>query len=168
MKKIFKGKKITIMGLGLQKGGAGAAEFFCRQGADVLVTDLKSKKQLKASLEKLKKFSGLKFVLGRHRKKDFLKRDLIVRNPAVSNDSPYLAIARKHNIPVKTDIEIFFDLVDSRQIIGITGTKGKSTTAALSYLFLKSKYPNTVLAGNIGVSPLKIFSKINKKKQKLF
>ena len=161
MKKIFKNKRVTIMGLGLHGGGVGAAKFFYGQGAKLLITDLKNRSQLKEPLQKLKGLP-IKFVLGKHREEDFINTDLIIKNPAVSSDSPYLKIARDHNIPIRTDIEIFFDLVPSRQIIGITGTKGKSTTATLCYLFLKSKYPDTILAGNIGISPLGIISKVDK------
>ena len=56
MTRLFKNKKVLIMGLGLHGGGVGAAKFFCKQGADVLVTDLKSKERLEESIEKLKKF----------------------------------------------------------------------------------------------------------------
>ena len=161
--KMFKNKRITIMGLGLHGGGVGIAKFFYKQGAKILITDLKTETQLKESLEKLKKLK-IKFVLGRHRQEDFKEADLIIKNPDVSSDSPYLISARKHNIPIETDISIFFDLCKV-PIIGITGTKGKSTTAFLSYLILKSKYPKTFLAGNIGVSPLEILDKVNESKQ---
>jgi len=160
MKKLFKNKKIVVMGLGLIGGGVGVAKFFARQGAKLLVTDLRTREELKPSLEKLKGLP-IRFVLRKHRKEDFIKADLIIKNPAVRSDSSYLKIAKSHKIPVKTDIEIFFDLCKGT-IIGVTGTKGKSTTATLIYLFLKSKYPNTILAGNIGVSPLGILSKIKK------
>ena len=158
MKKIFKDKKVLIMGLGLLGGGVGTVEFFVKQGADVLVTDKRNPEELKESLAKIKRFP-VKLILGRHRKKDFKNCDLIVKNPAVPNNSPYLKIARKNNIPIKTDIDIFFDLCKT-PIIGITGTKGKSTTATLIYLLLKTKYPNTILAGNIGISPLRFLSKL--------
>lgn len=157
--KLFKNKKVVIMGLGLLGGGIGAAKFFCKQGAKVLVTDLKTRKELKESVKKL---NQVKFVLGKHRKEDFINADLIIRNPAVPRESKYLKIAKDNNIPVKTDIDIFFDLCPGT-IIGITGTKGKSTVATLIYLFLKKKYPKTFLAGNIGVSPLEVLSKINKR-----
>lgn len=158
--KSFKNKKVVIMGLGLLGGGVGAAEFFVKHGADVLVTDLKIKRQLKKSVDKLKGLP-IKFVLGKHRKEDFINADLIIRNPGVPRESKYLKIAKDNNIPVRTDIDIFFNLC-SAPIIGITGTKGKSTVATLIYLFLKKKYPKTFLAGNIGVSPLEILNKIDK------
>ena len=146
------------MGLGLLGGGVGTVEFFVKQGADVLVTDKRNPEELKESLAKIKRFP-VKLILGKHRKEDFKNCDLIVKNPAVPNNSPYLKIARKNNIPIKTDIDIFFDLCKT-PIIGITGTKGKSTTATLIYLLLKTKYPNTILAGNIGISPLRFLSKL--------
>ncbi|MDD2731775.1 MAG: UDP-N-acetylmuramoyl-L-alanine--D-glutamate ligase [Candidatus Pacebacteria bacterium] len=161
MKKLFKDKKVLIMGLGLHGGGAGAARFFYNQGAEVLVTDLKTKKKLKDSLLKLK---GLKieYVLGRHRVDDFKNADLIIKNPDVSNNSPYLKIAKDYNIPIKTDIGVFFDLAKA-DIIGVTGSKGKSTAATLIYKLVKKKYPNTYLGGNIGVSVLELLSKIDRR-----
>jgi len=157
----FKDKKVVIMGLGLHGGGKGVAKFFSKQGADVLVTDLKTKKQLKRSIDKLKGLP-VKFVLGKHKEKDFIEADLIIKNPAVRSDSRYLNIAKKHKVAVKTDIQIFFDLFKG-QIIGITGTKGKTTAATLIYNLLKTKYSNTFLGGNIGISPLEVLEKVNKK-----
>ena len=82
LKNLFKGKKVLIMGLGLNGGGVGATKFFCRHGAEVLVTDLKTQEQLKESLEKLKKFK-IKYVLGKHKEEDFLWADLIIKNPVI-------------------------------------------------------------------------------------
>lgn len=158
---LFKNKKVIIMGLGLLGGGVGVAKFFYKQRAKLLVTDLKTKKQLTESVQKLKELP-IKYVLGCHRAEDFINADLIIKNPAVPSNSSYLEIARKNNIPIKTDVSIFFELCKA-PIIGITGTKGKSTVATLIYLFLKKKYPKTFLAGNIGVSPLELLPRITKK-----
>jgi len=157
---LFKNKRVTIMGLGLHGGGVGVAKFFYKKGTKVLVTDLKTRKKLKESLRKLKGLP-IKYVLGKHRKEDFINADLIIKNPAVHKSSPYLKIARRHKIPIKTDIGIFFDLCKA-PIIGVTGTKGKSTVATLIYKFLRTKYPKTILAGNIGVSPLELLNKAKK------
>lgn len=159
-KKKFQNKKVLIMGLGLHGGGAGSAKFFCRQGADVTVTDLKTKEQLKESLIKLKGLK-IKYVLGRHQEQDFLSADLIIKNPDVPATSPYLEIARKNNIAIETDVSLFFRMANVF-IIGVTGTKGKSTTASLIYHLLKSKYKRVFLAGNIGISPLELLLKIKR------
>lgn len=153
----FKGKKIIVMGLGLHGGGIGVTKFLCREGAEVLVTDLKTKKELKDSLDKLKNLP-VKFALGGHREDDFKDADLVIKNPDVPGNSPFLKIARKNGVPVKNDIGIFFDL-SKAFIIGVTGSKGKSTVASLIYHLLKKKYPKTYLAGNIGSSPLELCHK---------
>ncbi len=158
--KLFKNKKVTIMGLGLHGGGVGVAKFFCEQGADVLVTDLKTEIQLEESIKKLKGLP-IKFALGGHKEADFINTDLIIKNPDVSNTSPYLEIARKNNVAIETDISLFFKL-SKAYIIGVTGTKGKSTTASLIYHLLKPKYKKVFLAGNIGVSPLELLNEVKK------
>ncbi|MBU2545262.1 UDP-N-acetylmuramoyl-L-alanine--D-glutamate ligase [Patescibacteria group bacterium] len=155
----FKNKKIIIMGLGLHGGGVGVAKFFYSQGAKLLITDLKSEEQLKESLDKLKNLK-IKFVLGKHREEDFENVDLIIKNPDIPTSSPYLEIARENKIPIKNDMEIFFELCPA-EIIGVTGTKGKSTVATLICELLKEKY-DTVLAGNIGISPLEFLANIKK------
>jgi UDP-N-acetylmuramoylalanine--D-glutamate ligase len=159
-KKLFQNKKVLVMGLGLHGGGVGVAKFFCKQGAHVLVTDLKTQKQLKESILKLKGLK-IKYTLGNHEEKDFLNTDLIIKNPDVPSTSPYLEIARKNKIQIETDISLFFKLSEAF-VIGVTGTKGKSTTSSLIFHLLKAKYKRIFLAGNIGVSPLDLISKIKK------
>lgn len=160
MQKIFKNKKVVIMGLGLHGGGVDVARFFSEQKAKVLVTDLKTEDQLKESVGKLKGLP-IEFVLGGHRKEDFSAADLIIKNPDVSDSSPYLEIARKNNVKIETDVSIFFKL-SKAFVIGVTGSKGKTTTAWLIYHVLKKRYPELLIAGNIGVSPLKYLSQIKK------
>lgn len=160
--KDLKNKKITVMGLGLNEGGVGVSEFLAKVGAKVLVTDLKSAKDLRASLRRLKNLP-LKYVLGKHREEDFIETEMVIKNPAVSFSSPYLRIAQKHKIPIETDIGLFFKLLPKNQeIVAITGTKGKSTTTNLIYQLLKRAKKNVVLAGNMGISVFKVFPRINK------
>lgn len=146
------------MGLGLHGGGVGAAKFFAKAGAQVLVTDLRQKEQLKQSLEKLKGLK-IKFVLGQHRPEDFINTDLVIKNPAVPETSKYLEIAKNNKVAIDSDIGIFFEICKNKKI-GITGTKGKSTTTKLIFELVKTKYKNAVLAGNIRISILEIFKKI--------
>lgn len=156
----FKNKKITIFGLGVLGGGVGSAEFFAKIGAKVTVTDIKKEEELFDSIKKLKKYK-INFVLGRHRKEDFINADIIIKNPAIPSASPYLEIAKKNKVKIDTDIGIFFELCKN-PVIGITGSKGKSTTAALIYNVLKKKFRNVLLGGNIGVSVLNLLFNIKK------
>lgn len=159
--------KVSIMGLGSYKQGSGisAAKFFIARGDEVLITDLKNEKDLAHQVAELKNFckknkkSAPKFVLGRHDEKDFADADLVMRNPGVPKDSPYLKIAREHGAEIETDISIFMKNCPA-QIVGVTGTRGKSTTATLIYEILKTKFGRVWLGGNIKISPLSFIDKI--------
>ena len=156
---VIKDKRITIMGLGLNQGGLGVARFLAKAGAKILITDLKTKKELGPSLEKLKDFD-IKYILGRHREEDFINTDMVIQNPAVPHNSKYLKIARTHGIPIETDLGLFLQLCPSKNIIAIAGTKGKSTVSQLIYHIFKEAQKDTILAGNIGISVLDILEKI--------
>ncbi|MDD3102199.1 MAG: UDP-N-acetylmuramoyl-L-alanine--D-glutamate ligase [Patescibacteria group bacterium] len=159
------GKKVLVMGLGIIGGGLETVRWLLKQGAKITITDLRTEKELKPSLEKLKNFS-IKYILGKHRPQDFKSADLIIKNPAVRNSSPFLKIAQDNQVPITTDINLFFELYPG-QIIGITGTKGKSTTTTLIYQILKKSRQKVNLGGNIGFSPLKFLNNKTKKDSKM-
>lgn len=156
------------MGLGVIDQGSGfsAAKYFAKKKAKVIVTDYTKQTKLNPNtISELKKYKNIQLVFGRHRDQDFKNRDLIIRNPGVHWDSKYLKIARSNNIPVMTDLGIFFDEIKDKDIkvIGITGTRGKTTTSYLTYEILKAKYKNRVfIGGNVGNSPLNFVDKLKK------
>lgn len=149
------------MGIGLHGGGLGVIKFLHQSGAKIIATDLRSKKELKESLNALKDLKNIEYVLGEHREQDFKEADLIIKNPAVPDDSKFLQIAKDAKVPIETDIGIFFELCEGA-IIGVTGSRGKSTTASLIHQFLLQKYPDAVLAGNIRTSVLEKLERIKK------
>lgn len=122
--------KILILGLGVQGGGVGAARFFALLGTRVTVTDLKTKKDLGESLRQLEGLP-ITYVLGKHRVEDIQKSDLIVKNPGIPAESPFIREAQRLKIPITNDAEIFLALAPRDRIIGITGTKGKTTLTKL-------------------------------------
>ena len=148
----LKNKNVLVMGLGLVGGGLGVTKWLYRQGAKITITDLRNKKTLAPTLKKLKGLN-IKYVLGRHRKRDFERANLVIKNPGVAINSPYLKIAQKNHVPVETDLSLFLKLWPGR-VIAITGTKGKTTTAHLAYQMLKSTHLPVNLAGNVGQTPL--------------
>ena len=157
-KEFYKDKKVTVMGLGLFGGGVGAAKFLVSQGADVMVTDLKSAEELSASLKLL---NGLpvKFRLGEHSEEDFADADMLIVNPAVPDDSSFLQIACDNNVHIDSELNIFFRFVPA-PVIGITGSNGKSTTTSLLGEMLKEAGIKTWVGGNIGVSLLEHLDEI--------
>jgi UDP-N-acetylmuramoylalanine--D-glutamate ligase len=143
------GRRVLVMGLGLLGGGVASARYAVAQGAaEVAVTDLRSAEVLAPSLAKL---AGLpiRYVLGAHDEADFRRADVVVRNPNVRRDSPYLAVARAAGARVEMEIAWFFRACPG-PIAGITGTRGKSTTTLLLHHILQRAGLGPQLGGNLG------------------
>lgn len=158
----LKNKRVLVMGLGLHGGGLGVTRWLLKQGAQVTVTDLKKEDELKATLEQIQS-ENVEFVLGEHRESDFANADWIIRNPGVPRESRYLQIAREKNIPIRMELGLFTELLPRgmQQVIGITGTKGKTTTTLMTGAILKRADPKTVVAGNLRVSALEVLDTID-------
>lgn len=149
-KEQFKEKKITVMGLGILGRGLGYAKFLAECGADLIVTDIKTKEQLATSVKALSRFKNITYRLGEHRLEDFRGRDMIMKAAGVLLDSLYIREAKKNKIPIEMDVSLFAKCAPGVKIVGITGTRGKSMTTALIYEILKQnekflKYPSTTL-----------------------
>ena len=154
----FRGKKITVMGLGRLGRGVGDAAFLAECGAELIVTDIKSEAELTDSVAELKDFSNIEFVLGEHREQDFINRDFILVGAGVPLDSPYVAAARAAGVPLKQSAAWFAEL-SGVPIIGVTGTRGKSTVTQMIHHTLRLATGETILlGGNVrGVSNLQLF-----------
>ena len=135
------------MGLGLLGRGIGDARCFAAAGAELIVTDLKNEIELAPSIEQLKEFPNIVFHLSGHRMEDFENRDFIIRAPNAPLDSPFLAHARERGIPIEMDSSLFAKLSPAT-IVGITGTRGKSTVTHLVYEMAKVAGRNVYLGGN--------------------
>ena len=153
----FKNKKITVMGIGLHGGGVGTVKFLVAQGAKVIATDLRTKEQLGASLEKLKGLKNIQYVLGHHRMEDFSKVDMVIKNPAAPWSDKHIKFALENKVPVEMDSSLFFKLCKNK-IIGVTGTKGKTTTATLIYEMLKTAGKNPI---KIGIGQVSVLDKLS-------
>ncbi len=150
--------RILIMGLGVHGGGLGVARWLLRRGHQLTITDLATAERLErplAALAEDERASGtsIRYVLGAHREEDFTTHDMLVVNPAVRPDSPWLALARRAGLRIETEMTLFFRHCPG-PILGITGTKGKTTTTLLTGAMLRQQWPDTVVAGNLRVSAL--------------
>ncbi len=161
----FHGKKITVMGLGLLGRGVGDIKFLAECGAKLIVTDLKTEEQLADSLAQLKDFKNIAYRLGGHNLEDFKNRDFILKAAGVPLDSPYIAEAKKNNIPVEMSTALFARL-SGAMIVGVTGTRGKSTTTHLIHHILETNKEwlgerRVWLGGNVrGLSTLALLPEV--------
>ncbi|MDR2491631.1 MAG: UDP-N-acetylmuramoyl-L-alanine--D-glutamate ligase [Spirochaetaceae bacterium] len=151
----FDGVKVVVMGLGLNGGGTAAARHFASKGAELVITDIKPKEELAVSLAALNGYK-YKFIQQKdYTLDDVQKNDILIKNPAVPWEHPWLAAARR----IETDVSIFLAHNKGR-LTAVTGSKGKSTTAAaVHYALEKAKQSGLLpgrafLGGNIRRSPL--------------
>lgn len=162
-KEFFKNKKITIMGLGLLGGALNDAIFLAKNGAILTITDLKSEVELEPSLRKLKKYKNIKYVLGGHDIKDFQNADMVLQPGNIRENSIYLVEARKNNIPIFVSESLFVKYAEDVNVVGVTGTRGKTMTTMLIYEILSKSIKNksVYLGGNIrNTSTLALLNKV--------
>ena len=145
----YRGKRVTVMGLGLFGGGVGAARFFAESGARVTVTDKRGEADLRGSIDALAAYP-IRYVLGKHEAEDFRSADVVVVNPGVSADNPLVTMARGAGAEIEHAINLLFKLTPRNRKIGITGSNGKSTTTALAGEMLKLFDSRALVGGNIG------------------
>ncbi|HEX5224630.1 MAG TPA: UDP-N-acetylmuramoyl-L-alanine--D-glutamate ligase [Solirubrobacteraceae bacterium] len=83
-----------------------------------------------------------------------MRCEIVVRSPGVSAHRAELVAVRQAGVPVTTATALWLAERGSADVVGVTGTKGKSTTAALLAHLLRARGHETLLAGNIGAPAL--------------
>jgi len=142
----LRNRKVLVVGLG--KTGEAVVDFLEEQGALVSVSEKKPASELGPKLREFEE-KGIRIESGGHKLETFLASDLIIPSPGVPL-LPEIKAAQEAGIPVLSEIELA-GLFIRGELIGITGTNGKSTTTTLIYLILKTGKKRVRLAGNIGV-----------------
>ncbi len=146
--------QVLIMGLGRFGGGEAVARWYARRRADVLVTDLRDEAVLSGAVERLKR-DGVRFRFGEHDAGDFRRADIVAVNPAVPFDHPLVAEAADRGAEIVTEIGLTLREWPG-PVVAVTGTNGKSTTAALCAAMLTESGLAAHLGGNIGRSLLPV------------
>lgn len=149
MKKIKKYQHKKVLVLGLAKSGVSAASLLHTLGAFVTVNDFKPLAENPEAQELLEQ--GIKVICGSH-PIELLDEgfELIVKNPGIPYSNPLVSGALERGIPVITEVELAYQISDA-EMIGITGTNGKTTTTTLIYKILEADSEfHPLIAGNIG------------------
>jgi len=136
-------KRVTVAGAA--RSGLAAAELLARRGARVTLSESRA---VAPETEPLKAL-GVRLELGGHHTETFTDADLVVLSPGVPPEQPVVQAARDRGVPVIAEIELASRWLQGR-VIAITGTKGKSTTTALTGRMLEAAGFKVTVGGNIG------------------
>lgn len=134
--------------LGLAKSGVTAASLLHKLDAFVTVNDQKPLSENPAAQGLLQE--GIKVITGSH-PIELMDEGFqyVIKNPGIPYTNPLIQKALEKGIPVLTEVELAY-LISEADMIGITGTNGKTTTTTLLFEMLADGGQNPLIAGNIG------------------
>lgn len=148
----FKGQKIVIVGFGRE--GVSSYKFIRKHYPKMHLT-IADRSPL-IHVDDFKEDKHLTIIAGEQYDQDLNKYDLILKSPGVNFNNINYFIPKEKFI---SQAELFL-MAYGENVIGVTGTKGKSTTASLIYHILSNTVGDTVLAGNIGIPFFDIIERI--------
>src|SRR3989338_9824213 len=174
--KNLKGKKIAILGLGIEN--LALVRYILKHKIKCQITICDKREDVKAKNPWIPACAGMtnkktgmtkggagmteiKWQLGKGYNKGLDRFDVLFRSPGwpINTITNYeLRITNSVTSPMR----LFFELCPTKNIIGVTGTKGKGTTASLIYEILRAAGKRAWLGGNIGVAPFEFLDKIKR------
>jgi len=143
----FENKNILVCGMA--KSGISAAVLLKKFAKSVTIQDIKEQTHFEnETIENLKN-QNINLLLGKNPDEEILNFDMLVLSPGVPTFLPFIKKAYENNIPVIGEIEAAFNFCKS-DVIGITGTNGKTTTTALIGEIINDFNNSAKVMGNIG------------------
>ena len=138
-----------IVVLGAGESGVGAAMLAKKKGFEVFVSD---RSNIAAKYKEQLVECSIAFEEGTHTADKILNADLVIKSPGIPDKAPLIQELLNNGVSIISEIEWGYYFLEGGEVIAITGTNGKTTTATLTHHILKSANSNTILAGNIGDS----------------
>ena len=141
-------EKYLIVGAG--RSGICSAQLLEALNKDYVIFDGNEQLDKNAVLEKIGTQGSVEFLLGEVSEAQLEGIEICVVSPGVSLETDIMKKVISCNIPVWSEIELAY-IYDKGEVIGITGTNGKTTTTSLTYEIVKAYNKNTLLVGNIEI-----------------
>ncbi len=147
-KEELKTKKIAIIGAGVSN--LPLLNYLNNLGCNLTLFDQKELEDMKAETQQIIKKNKVKFYGGKNYLENLVGFDIIFRSPSFLPTNTYLRKEEKRGAIVTTEVEQVIRLTPSK-VIGITGSKGKTTTTTIVNYVLTNLGYHTYLGGNIGI-----------------
>lgn len=146
-------KKILILGFG--KEGVSTYKFIRKHFPDkkIYISDKKTTNE-----EIIKKDINVNINFGDNYLDNLKDFDIIMKSPGISFANINIDSFKDK---IKSELELFLEYMDVKTI-GVTGSKGKSTTSSIIYEILKKEKKETLLLGNIGIPVFDLIDDITK------
>lgn len=158
----LQGKKIAILGLGIENEAM--LGWFFKHGleAEITICDMRTAEQLGERYSKLSRKKNIAWRLGAEFNRRLYEFDLLFRAPGWTLRCPGIKEAKQKNkeIIVTSAMNLFLELCPTKNVIGVTGSKGKGTTSSLIFDVLKAGKKRVFLGGNIGIAPFAFLEKV--------
>jgi UDP-N-acetylmuramoylalanine--D-glutamate ligase len=139
---------MNLVILGAGESGVGAAILGKQKKYNVFVSDSKN---IVNKYKKVLLNNNIPFEEGKHTKTIIFKADIIVKSPGIPDTIQLIKEINEKDIPIISEIE-FAAIYSDAQLIGVTGSNGKTTTTMLVHHILKKAHYNVGIGGNIGNS----------------
>jgi len=146
---ILPGVKVAVLGLGVS--GRAVVKYALLQGAEIFVSDIRSKEKLMAQEADLYAEDGIHWEAGRHTVEFLAQADIIIVSPGIPVTSPFITELRLRGLTIAGELAFARNLI-SKPIVAITGTNGKTTVTTLLGELLEGAGKRVFLGGNIGIS----------------
>ncbi|MFA5644660.1 MAG: UDP-N-acetylmuramoyl-L-alanine--D-glutamate ligase [Patescibacteria group bacterium] len=162
MKTKIEQEKIGLLGLGIEN--LALLNFLQKKykKIDITICDTRSTKEIEKNIPEIKKLKNIKWQTGKKLNENLEKYSILFRSPGWPLNCPGIKKASKNGVIISSPMNFFFQISPSKNIIGVTGTKGKGTTATLIYEIIKNSGKKCFLGGNIGIAPFNFLNKIKK------
>ncbi len=157
----FSGKKITVMRIGLLGRGIGDTAYLAEAGAHITVADSASAEVMQPAVEQLQQYANITWKFGPYDFADFKDADMVLVGAGAPLDEPVLVACREAGVRLVQSAALFAEL-SKVPVIGVTGTRGKSTvTMMIHHVLSVTTGEEVLLGGNIrGVSNLQLLNQV--------
>lgn len=139
-------KRLVVLGGG--ESGVGTALLGKEKGFEVFVSDYG---KLKEEYKDVLIHNEIEWEEGTHTSSKILNADVVMKSPGISEQVPIVKALVEQGVLVVSEIEFAAQFTDAN-IIGVTGSNGKTTTTMMTHHILQQAQLNVEMGGNIGES----------------